>query len=167
MVVNKLVWAPRIHGLFARYEIIDLISIIMFSDCYQMRTRTTIQHSYIISFFLLLVFFAPFFQCVLSPWAVHPWPTCQGSLLKTLESCPDSMARSQKRKDRRKTGLETKTHKNAPFLINCQENGRMVTVSGCHWGLVAEVRGRSSRGGAKFASCLNGCVFKLLFAKEI
>lgn len=77
MVVNKLVWAPRIHGLFARYEIIDLISIIMFSDCYQMRTRTTIQHSYIIltfntCVFALISFFVVGFLCSVSSSCLEP-----------------------------------------------------------------------------------------------
>lgn len=115
MVVNKLVWAPRIHGLFARYEIIDLISIIMFSDCYQMRTRTTIQHSYIIltfntCVFAQFLFFVVGFLC--SGFSMCLEPCILGQRVTApfwrLWKCPDSMARSAKKKawlDRRKTGL--------------------------------------------------------------
>ena len=116
-------------------------------------------------FFLLLVFFAPVFQCVLSPWAVHPWPTCHGSLLKTLESCPDGSI-AKKKTPEKADGFGI-----FPNVLRSKKegtNGWM--VSGCHWGLVAEVQdvsGFSSRGGGIAASCLNGCVFKLLFSKEI
>ena len=105
MVVNKLVWAPRIHGLFARYEIIDLISIIMFSDCYQMPTR---NYYPTLLYYFNIFFFAVGFLCSVSSMCLEPCILGQrvtAPFWRLWRVAPIAWLKTTKKTRRRKTGL--------------------------------------------------------------
>ena len=132
----------------------------MFSDCYQMRTRTTIQHSYINSFFCCWFSLLRFFNV---SWALEPCILGQRVTAPfwRLWRCPDSMARSQKRKHREKLGQWHKTGQ----WHNAKKMGQMVgwsvAATEAWWQRCRMFRFFIPRGG----HCCK--LFKWLFAKEI
>ena len=142
----------------------------MFSDCYQMRTWTTIQHSYIIltfntCVFALFLFLAVGFLC--SGFSMCLEPCILGQRVKApfwrlWRVVPIAWLDRKKEK----MGERWQWSHAIGTMAQCQENGTNGwTVRGCHWGLVAEVRGRSSRWGGIAASCLNCCLNCCLLKK--